>query len=70
MAIAAATVGVVIAAGIGMDRPASTVSALLADSMAATAAPSKAVEAFTAVVAAFTVVAAVVVGIDKQDSIV
>jgi hypothetical protein len=28
------------------------------------------VEAFTAVVAAFTVVAAVVVGIDKQDSIV
>ena len=57
MAMVAATVGVVIAAGIGMDRPASTVSALLADSVAATAAPSKAEEAFTVVVEAFTVVA-------------
>jgi hypothetical protein len=74
--MAAATVGVVIAAGIGMDRPAFAVSALLADSMAAMAAPSKVVvEAFTAVVAASMVVVAasmvvvaVVAGIDKQDS--
>ena len=64
MAMAAATVGVVVVAGIGMDRPASTAGGLL-DSMAATAALSKvAAEAFTAVVAA----SMVVVGIDRQDS--
>jgi hypothetical protein len=72
MATAAATVGVVIAAGIGTDRPASTVSALPASRAAA---PSKVVlpaftavaAAFTAVAAASTVVAVAVAGIVKQD---